>query len=110
MRRRELDMRGKRGMLVAEMEYEENTSFTEGASALPRLVSTGSAGRTRRGVTQLRIPRGKPDVKALKRVTDEWLVPLLVREFLDEYMGRGVEVESALISQVPPEKEEGKCS
>ena len=102
-----MDMQGKRGMLVTEMDYIENTSFTEGASALPRLVGAGSAPRTRRGVTQIRIPHGKPDVEALRRVIDEWLVPLLVKEFLDEYMGRDMEGESALLPQVPQKERKG---
>ena len=38
----------------------------------------------RRVTTQLQLPTGKRDVTALTSVIDEWLVPLLVKEFLAE--------------------------
>jgi hypothetical protein len=48
--------------------------------------AAGFAGR--RGIdTRLEIPAGEPDLARLHAVTQEWLVPLLVDEFLRE---RGV--------------------
>lgn len=47
----------------------------------------------RRGETRLEIPSGKPDLKALRSVTREWLVPLLVEKFLRD---RGIELRAQL--------------
>jgi hypothetical protein len=35
--------------------------------------------------TKIRLPIGEPDLTAIKSVIDDWLVPLLVREFMAEY-------------------------
>jgi len=40
--------------------------------------------------TRLEIPAGEPDLARLRSVTQEWLVPLLVDEFLRE---RGVDLK-----------------
>jgi hypothetical protein len=51
--------------------------------------AAGFAGR--RGTdTRLEIPAGEPDLARLLSVTQEWLVPLLVDEFLRE---RGVDLK-----------------
>lgn len=41
--------------------------------------------------TRLEIPPGEPDLEALRSITREWLVPLLVEKFLRE---QGVELRS----------------
>ena len=38
--------------------------------------------RERRGETKLEFPNAQPDLDALRSVTREWLVPLLVEKFL----------------------------
>jgi hypothetical protein len=45
----------------------------------------------RRGETKLEFPVGEPDLEALRSVTREWLVPLLVEKFLRE---QGVELRA----------------
>ena len=45
----------------------------------------------RREETRLEIPAGEPDLEALRSVTREWLVPLLVQKFLRE---QGVELRA----------------
>jgi len=39
---------------------------------------------SRRQETRLELPVGEPDLEALRSVTREWLVPLLVKEFMRE--------------------------
>ena len=45
----------------------------------------------RRAETKLEFPTGRPDLDALRSVTREWLVPLLVEKFLLE---QGVELRA----------------
>ena len=45
----------------------------------------------RRAETKLEFPIGRPDLDALRSVTREWLVPLLVEKFLRE---QGVELRA----------------
>ena len=45
----------------------------------------------RRQETRLELPVGKPDLEALRSVTREWLVPLLVEKFLRE---QGIELRA----------------
>jgi hypothetical protein len=45
---------------------------------------------TQRRETRLALPAGEPDLEALRFVTREWLVPLLVEKFLRE---QGIEVQ-----------------
>jgi hypothetical protein len=45
----------------------------------------------RRAETKLRLPVGQPDLEALRSVTREWLVPLLVEKFLRE---QGIELRA----------------
>lgn len=52
----------------------------------PPKVRTPKARRS--SPTQLIVPGGKPDLDALRAVIDDWLVPMLVKEFLDEYSAR----------------------
>lgn len=47
--------------------------------------------RGRRAETTLEFPTGRPDLDALRSVTREWLVPLLVEKFLRE---QGVELRA----------------
>lgn len=54
----------------------------------PRVVTPTSALETNhrsRKSTQLQLPNGKRDPEALKLVIRDWLVPLLVKEFLEEH-------------------------
>jgi hypothetical protein len=44
-----------------------------------------------RGETKLELPVGKPDLEALRSVTREWLVPVLVEKFLREH---GIELRA----------------
>jgi hypothetical protein len=46
------------------------------------LVEAGLPGRC--AETKLEFPAGEPDLDALRSVTREWLVPLLVEKFLRE--------------------------
>jgi hypothetical protein len=45
----------------------------------------------RRRETRIELPAGKPDLEALRSVTREWLVPLLVEKFLRE---QGIELRA----------------
>jgi hypothetical protein len=45
----------------------------------------------RQGETKLELPVGNPDLEALRLVTREWLVPVLVEKFLREH---GVELRA----------------
>jgi hypothetical protein len=45
----------------------------------------------RRQETRIELPAGKPDLEALRSVTREWLVPLLVEKFLRE---QGIELRA----------------
>ncbi len=72
------------------MSDERNTTNLIKKKRAPVRVNAASfAGR--RGIdTRLEIPTGEPDLARLLSVTREWLVPLLVDEFLRE---RGVELK-----------------
>jgi len=59
--------------------------------------AAGFAGR-RGADTRLEIPAGEPDLARLRSVTQEWLVPLLVDEFLRE---RGVDLKQESMSVNP---------
>lgn len=50
----------------------------------PRVVTPTSAHRSRNS-TQLQLPKGRRDPEALKLVIRDWLVPLLVKEFLEQH-------------------------
>jgi hypothetical protein len=52
----------------------------------------------RRQETKVRLPTGEPDLEALRSVTREWLVPLLVEKFLRE---RGIELRGQRSSAGP---------
>jgi len=52
----------------------------------------------RRGETKVQLPTGEPDLEALRSVTREWLVPLLVEKFLRE---RGIELRGQRSSADP---------
>jgi hypothetical protein len=45
----------------------------------------------RRAETKLQLPVGEPDLEALRSVSREWLVPLLVEKFLRE---QGIELRA----------------
>lgn len=86
-------------MTASTMQSQIRTDAARGAAKLapiritrsmPRLVTPASVPerRTRRKATQLYIPKGKPDLKALMVVIDDWLVPLLVKDFLAEYRAK----------------------
>jgi hypothetical protein len=47
-------------------------------------AGTELVGQHRRGETKLELPVGEPDLEALRSLTHEWLVPLLVEKFLLE--------------------------
>ena len=51
--------------------------------------------RSQRTDTRLEISPGQPDLTALRSVTQEWLVPRLVQEFLRE---RGIELKQPPMS------------
>ena len=54
----------------------------------PRILSPEPASeRSARGraPTKLRLPIGEPDHAAIKVVINDWLVPLLIKEFMAEY-------------------------
>lgn len=51
---------------------------------MPR-VSPSTASAQKRMTTQLRLPTGERELQALMAVIGDWIVPLLVREFLAEH-------------------------
>lgn len=61
---------------------------------LSRSNTAGVRG-SRRTDTRLEISPGQPDLTALRSVTQEWLVPRLVQEFLRE---RGIELKQPPMS------------
>jgi hypothetical protein len=62
----------------------------------PSSRSNGAGVRRRqRTDTRLEITPGQPDLTALRSVTQEWLVPRLVQEFLRE---RGIELKQPPMS------------
>jgi hypothetical protein len=56
---------------------------------MPSALSTTANVKERKG-TQLRLPIGEPDLHALMTVIGDWVVPLLVTEFLAEYSASAV--------------------
>ena len=56
--------------------------------------------------TRLEIPAGEPDLARLLSVTQDWLVPLLVDEFLRK---RGVEAKQGPMT-VGPKKRTTECT
>ena len=67
------------------MTHKKNTSL------VGRETSGPTEPASRRRETQLGLPVGEPDLEALRSVTREWLVPLLVEKFLRE---QGVELRA----------------
>jgi hypothetical protein len=57
---------------------------TDGNPSGERDSSIVSPNSKHRPDTRLEIPAGEPDLEALRSVTREWLVPLLVEKFLRE--------------------------
>jgi hypothetical protein len=68
-----------------------------GPSITP-VVPPPTKSEQRSRTTQLRLPTGERDLQALMAVIDDWLVPLLVTEFLAEY-GAGVVVAGTNANQ-----------
>lgn len=68
-----------------KISQPEHGNLDSGVS--PVSVEADSPGR--RAETKLEFPTGEPDLNALRSVTREWLVPLLVEKFLRE---QGVEL------------------
>ena len=62
-------------------------NLDQGVSAMS--IEARSPGRG--AETKLEFPTGEPDLNALRSVTREWLVPLLVEKFLRE---QGVELRA----------------
>ena len=58
---------------------------------------SGPEKRANRGTTQLQLPGGRCDFEAVKAVIGDWLVPLLVEEFLMEQKAsmKSAEVDSS---------------
>jgi hypothetical protein len=56
-----------------------------GAATIALSVSASRACPTKRMTTQLQLPRGERNLEAVKSVIGDWVVPLLVQEFLAEH-------------------------
>ena len=56
-----------------------------GAATIALSVSASRACPNKRMTTQLQLPRGERNIEAVKAVIDDWVVPLLVEEFLAEH-------------------------
>jgi len=56
-----------------------------GAATIALSVSASGACRAKRMTTQLQLPRGERNPDALRAVINDWVVPLLVQEFLAEH-------------------------
>ena len=56
-----------------------------GAAEAEVPTSASSMRGAKREVTQLQLPQGEPDLVAITAVIGDWLVPLLVKEFLAEH-------------------------
>jgi hypothetical protein len=95
---------------------ESNTVFTKrpaqrltaiiAGSGTPMIVPAGSPSDKRprkRMTTQLQLPRGRRDLEAVKVVIGDWLVPLLVKEFLLEHKAgtNGPEVDGSHQTKKP---------
>lgn len=76
-------------------KYSDREKQIVGKSALETVLPG------RRDEIRLEIPAGEPDLEALRSVTREWIVPLLVEKFLRE---QGVELRArpnASLNQEP---------
>jgi hypothetical protein len=56
-----------------------------GAATIALSVSASETCRAKRVTTQLQLPRGERHPDALRAVISDWVVPLLVQEFLAEH-------------------------
>src|ERR1035437_3632123 len=56
-----------------------------GAATIALSLSASRACPTKRMTTQLQLPRGERNLEAVKSVIGDWVVPLLVEEFLKEH-------------------------
>ena len=63
-----------------------------GAATIALSVSASGACRAKRMTTQLQLPRGERHPDALRTVISDWVVPLLVQEFLAEHSASAEEV------------------
>jgi hypothetical protein len=72
---------------MKQKRRNESSSIREservGEFAPRRLTESIVPGR--RQETKVQLPTGEPDLEALRLVTREWLVPLLVEKFLREH-------------------------
>ena len=62
-----------------------------GNGGADKFVANKIVRASRRQETKIELPAGEPDLEALRSVTREWLVPLLVEKFLRE---QGVELRA----------------
>ena len=78
---------------MKQKRRNESSSIRErervGEFARKRLTKSIVPGR--RQETKVQLPTGEPDLEALRSVTREWLVPLLVEKFLRE---QGIELRA----------------
>jgi len=56
-----------------------------GAAMIALSVSASGTCAHKRMTTQLQLPRGERNLEAVKSVIGDWVVPLLVQEFLAEH-------------------------
>ena len=56
-------------------------------------VSAPELNAKKRKTTQLRLPNGAPDIEAVVSVMGDWLVPLLVKEFMAEVHAASPSIE-----------------
>src|SRR5882757_7429984 len=81
------------------MKRKSSSGGNQAASA-PLGSNVGNLPAAKRpGETRIELPAGEPDLEALRSVTREWLVPLLVEKFLRE---QGIELRAR------PNAEHGK--
>ena len=78
------------------MKTEKRAKREIESTPVPSSRSNGAGvRRSQRTDTRLEISPGQPDLTALRSVTQEWLVPRLVQEFLRE---RGIELKQPPMS------------
>ena len=80
------------------MKDERTTTSVTKRKRVPVRGNAASFADRRGTDTRLEIPAGEPDLARLLSVTQDWLVPLLVDEFLRE---RGVELEQKSMTVNP---------